>query len=131
MSEYADSDVQIVLNDFLMHNNSWNKPTLTPLMGGRSGAEIYTFEQNNQKYVLRMFPVMEERASKAKESEITTQVAKFGFAPKVFYVDPKYRGMVIEFLPGHTLLSSEAKKAKNIKKFASLLNKLHNINITK
>lgn len=130
MSETKKNDALKVLEGFLLQENKQKmKVDLVPLLGGRSGAGLYTFKVSNKTYVLRMFAAMEELSGRKRESQITAQVAKFGFAPQVYFIDPKYKGMVIEFLPGGTLVPKESKKPENIKRFASFLNELHHLKI--
>ena len=75
MSQVFNNEVKAVLTGFLKQQKTPEKltPTLKPLLGGRSGAGLYTFVLEKQKYVLRMFAAMEERSGRERESKVTSR----------------------------------------------------------
>lgn len=130
LSHEINTEVQAVLDGFLKQQGITDSNVqLNPLAGGRSGAGIFTFELDNQTYVLRMFAAMEALSGRKRESKITAEVSKLGFAPVVYYVDSAFSGMVLEYLPVHTLLPAESKQPKNLELFARFLHELHHVEI--
>lgn len=124
-----ENSYDVVLQGFLNSINSKDMPILKPLTGGRSGAGIYKFSLNSKDYVLRMFAEMEEVSGREREYKVTKAVGKYGFAPKTYYVDPNYQGMVIEFLPGRTIVPADIYKKGTLASFSVFLKDLHELQI--
>lgn len=121
---------QKILSEYMESLGEKENPELTPLLGGRSGAGIYQFSYQKQKYVLRLFAAMENQVGRKREALITQVLGEQGMAPKVFYIDPNYQGMIIGFVPGETLRPSQIDEAL-LKQFALFLRTLHQTEMEK
>lgn len=103
--------------------------TLVPLTLGRSGAGLYKFTVRQQDYVLRLFSPVDHAEDRKREASVSRFVGGHPIAPKVYYTDPKFEGMIIAFLPGRTLLPKDVQTAEGMAAFAQFLRQVHALSI--
>lgn len=104
--------------------------TYCPLTGGRSGAGVTRFDLKGSSLVLRMFSPLDDKLARKREVAVTKQVGEHGIAPKVFYVDPSLEGMIIEYIPGHTIQKKDVETKEDLEHFGAFIQKLHSLPIT-
>ncbi len=95
------------------------------LKGGLSGAKNYKVEVENSAYVLRILNPNESLVSREREIQAATCAATIKIAPRVFYHDPQYNAMIMEFIDGPTLTSSLLQDSQNLKTLLKTVKKLH------
>lgn len=131
-SELKDQNARRILTSFLKEKKyTPDQLLLAPLTKGRSGADLYKFSLGNHEYVLRMFSPINSYEDREREAYVSRIAGGHGIAPQVYYVDSKLEGMIIEFIPGRTILKKDLEHPEDIISFAQFLRKLHEIPMEK
>ena len=78
-----------------------------------------------------MFSPINSYQDREREAYVSRVAGEHGVAPKVYYVDPKLEGIIIEFLPGRTMLKNDLERSEDIIAFAQFLRKVHEIPMEK
>lgn len=117
-----------VLTPFINTLSSSLKPEdleFIPLKGGGSKASLYRFHLNNRDFVLRLLPIQASASTRLHQIRLAKEAGRIKFGPEIYFVDQEMEGMVMEFIPGHTVQQSDFHHLKYLKNFAKFLKKLH------
>lgn len=98
---------------------------LSILKGGKSGAGLYQFEINQSHFILRVPPENASILTKAHQSFLTKQAGEAQIGPKVRYIDPKFNGIILDYIPGNEVQAENFSNITLIDKIATVLRNLH------
>lgn len=97
---------------------------LKPLEGGLTRAELYTYEADGERWVVRYLDTKKRLSERAGEIQAQRVGHSLGIAPPCTYVDEESTLIVMPFVPGHPLgpddLANPAVVEQLGKKIASL-----------
>ncbi len=95
------------------------------LKGGGSQATLCQFDLLNVTYVLRLFPSQSSFAAREHQIALAKQAGELGFGPKIHFVDPEMKGMVMEFISGRVVQVTDFEDSTQLGAFAKFLKRLH------
>ena len=132
-AELKDQNARRILTSFLKDEKGItpDQLLLIPLTKGRSGAGLYRFSLGDSEYVLRMFSPINSYQDREREAYVSRVAGEHSVAPRVYYIDPKLEGIIIEFIPGLTILKNDLEHSEDIISFAKFLRKVHEIPMEK
>lgn len=96
-----------------------------PLQGGASSALLYRFDVSQHSYVLRLFPRQASSITREHQIQLAKLAGSGDFGPKVHFVDHQRRGLIMDFIPGRTVLPSDFEESTSLNAFALFLKRLH------
>lgn len=102
-----------------------DKLVFEPLKGGGSAATLYRFNLKDTTYVLRLFPSQASSLAREHQINLAKQAGEKSFGPKIHFVDPEMKGMIMEFIPGRTVEAIDFKDNNLLAAFAKFLKRLH------
>lgn len=99
--------------------------TYIPILTGRSAAILSRFDVNDRSYVLRILPSQASHLSRMHEIQLAQYAGVIGIGPKIHFVDPRLEALIMDFIPGRTVLPIDFQNTPQLGQFALLLQKLH------
>lgn len=108
-------------------NISEKELLITELKGGLSHTFLYKIEAAGKAYVLRIHQSKELNDQDVLELSILLEAAKQNLSPRVVYVSPDHKAILMEFINSKTLMIEQANEAENVIKLAKTLKKMHQI----
>lgn len=115
-----------LLDPFLIHFNlNSHQITLSSLKGGQSAANLYQFDINQNRFILRIPPANASLPTKAHQCFLTKQAGELGIGPKVVYTDPQFNSIILNYIPGKEAQSKDFKNNALLHQMAKTLYHLH------
>lgn len=99
--------------------------TFIPLLGGRSKATIYRFDLHSHSYVLRLLAPQSNRLNRVHQISIAKEAGRIGVGPEVHFIDPDFEALIMDFIPGRTVLPLDFRINDHLIRFAELIRQLH------
>lgn len=93
--------------------------------GGFSKVNNLCLSYQNQKFLLRCFPVNQSYDSRTKEILYSQAAADLKIAPEVHYVDAQQNYILLSYVDGRTLNSADFNNQDMMIKISQLMRKLH------
>lgn len=93
--------------------------------GGFSKVNNLCLSYQNQKFLLRCFPVNQRHDSRTKEILYTQTAADLKIAPEVHFVDAQQNYILLAYVDGRTLNSTDFSNQDMMIKISQLMSKLH------
>lgn len=110
---------------FEYFKNSKKPPPLVELSGGLSGAKNYRFASEGKEYVLRILNPEDAFKDRRNEIQAAAYAGELGIAPFVYYTNPGYDAMIMQFIKGQTLNSAVLENKEQLRSLIQTIKKLH------
>lgn len=106
---------------------SKNEIELISLNGGFSNTALYKIKVQNNSFVLRIHRSGSLSDQDLREHAAIIEASNRNVAPRIVYISPDHRAVIMEFIEGKTLTVEEARLSDSILKIAYALQQAHQI----
>ncbi len=104
-----------------------NDITVSLLKGGLSGAGLYKIATNENSYVLRLQPSLNNNTELPNELFALIKASKMGLSPVLQYISDNNQAILMEYIALPTLTLEQAKSPQTISKIADAIRLAHTI----